>query len=241
MANFFSYLSWFQIVLLMVGLMSGILSIVREALLIHSPDKIGEKLLFWRCVWIAFIVSSGLLWAIEHHSNLALQAKLEQIAKPQFDVVLDQLLDTHATGSDITVVMIQMGIMNKGSDSAVTNYRVHYHSNTLDQDVPVIWLPPSEERAAFPKEYQTIDGDVPNMLYRGQSPIIRGSIVAGKLFIRIPGNRQFELSHGATLAVTVQDYLGDEFTGNMPTSGKFATILPFHTACDYCPDPNEKK
>jgi len=72
MANFFSHLSWFQIILFVVAFTSGILSLIREALLIHNPERINERALFWGCARIAFIVSAVLLWGTEHRNNLLL-------------------------------------------------------------------------------------------------------------------------------------------------------------------------
>src|SRR5437899_9165199 len=50
-------LSWLNFVVFWVAVMSGALSIFREAVQIFPPGRITKKLqksLFWRCVWIAF-------------------------------------------------------------------------------------------------------------------------------------------------------------------------------------------
>jgi hypothetical protein len=49
-----------------VTLMSGILSILRESLQIYRPSETQPRSLFWNCTVIAFIISAGILWAIEH-------------------------------------------------------------------------------------------------------------------------------------------------------------------------------
>ena len=97
MSDFFSYLSWFKIVLLVVAFMSGILSILREALLINN-EKINEKKLFWRSIWVGFILSSLTLWFTEHatvvdlHSQIAsLNGKLDELDKPQIQAWVDSL------------------------------------------------------------------------------------------------------------------------------------------------------
>jgi len=65
--------------------MSGILSIFREFLLFMAPEKVQEKPLFWACVRIAFVVSAGMAWWLEHRTSSERFAQLEQIehAKPR--------------------------------------------------------------------------------------------------------------------------------------------------------------
>lgn len=83
MVKFFSYFSWFQIVLLMVGLMSGILSLFREVYLIRNPEKTKDTNLLWRCLFIAYIISSFWLWIDEHTRAMTLQAQLDEQANPR--------------------------------------------------------------------------------------------------------------------------------------------------------------
>jgi hypothetical protein len=77
--------AWLQYILEMliwaVALMSGILSILREALAIFAPDKAPQRSLFWNCVIIAFIISAAILWEMEHKKVNDLTTKLEQKQK----------------------------------------------------------------------------------------------------------------------------------------------------------------
>ena len=159
----------------------------------------------------AFFVlgASFMTWKDQYELATQRQRELDRLAKPEFTLILSQFEDAYSSELGGTIVMIEMGIMNAGSDSAVSRWAVHYRSKTLDQDVPLIAFPPSEEKKAFPDEYQMFDTDVQDFRLRAMNPIVRGSIVPGKIFIELPGNRQTELSSGAIFTVTVEDYLSN--------------------------------
>ena len=74
--------SLFQIALLAVGLMSGILSIVRELLAMYEPIKYQEKSVFWNCIVIAFIVSAGILLYQGRRENQELRDQLVKLTVP---------------------------------------------------------------------------------------------------------------------------------------------------------------
>jgi hypothetical protein len=57
---------WLRIVGLVIALMSGALSLLRELYLVYNPNAIQPANLFWRSVWIAFILSSVTAWTTEY-------------------------------------------------------------------------------------------------------------------------------------------------------------------------------
>jgi hypothetical protein len=62
----------------MVSLMSGILSLARELYLMYLPPNQAEQIqksLFWRCVFISFILSAALAWWVEHKALVDEKAK----------------------------------------------------------------------------------------------------------------------------------------------------------------------
>jgi hypothetical protein len=178
----------------------------------------------------AFFVlgASFMTWKDQYELATQRQQELDRLAKPEFTVIFAQFEDAYSSDLKSTVVMLELGIMNSGSDSAATNWNVHYRSKTLDQDVPLVAFPSSEEKRAFPDEDQMFDLDVPDFRLRGLSPIVRGSIVAGKLFVEVPGNRQAELNNGAVITVSVEDYLGNSFKTDTTENKRYAGNLPFH-------------
>src|ERR1017187_441406 len=54
------------IVFLVVGLLSGVLAVVREVQLMYWPAKTTDKRAFWGFARIAFVIALILLWADEH-------------------------------------------------------------------------------------------------------------------------------------------------------------------------------
>jgi hypothetical protein len=66
------------IVLVVVGLLSGALALLREMQLMYFPPKAGERSVFWSWVRIAFIVAAVLLWWDEHSKVKQLSAAAPQ-------------------------------------------------------------------------------------------------------------------------------------------------------------------
>jgi hypothetical protein len=65
-----------KILVIVVALMSGVLSLVRELVGIYAPGKVPQASLFWRCTWIAFILSAAIVWYTEHKKVRELEQKL---------------------------------------------------------------------------------------------------------------------------------------------------------------------
>jgi hypothetical protein len=68
----------FTVVALVVALMSGILSLMREFLLFQYPNRFQEAPLFWACLRIAFGISLIFLWYEERQQRLALEKQLQK-------------------------------------------------------------------------------------------------------------------------------------------------------------------
>ena len=120
-----NYLSWLRIVPIMVGLMSGALSIVREYLLFAFPEKYKEASLFWASVRIAFILSAATAWIIEH--NL-LNKERERNQKPDLHgEILEVLIGPCVPNSDppmcASVVMLLVKAWNTVQMPEFTIYK----------------------------------------------------------------------------------------------------------------------
>jgi hypothetical protein len=74
-----------MLVVLVVTLMSGILSLVRELLAIYAPERVPPASLFWHCVWIAFIISAVVSWWNEHSQlndlKISTSKEIERLTK----------------------------------------------------------------------------------------------------------------------------------------------------------------
>lgn len=125
MYSFFSYLSWFQIALLMVSLMSGIFSLFREVVLIKNPEKARDTRLFWRCIFITFIIASVWFWISEHQQRLNLQKKLDTLTLPNLHGNFKMMVAQSSPNQATMEVIIQGGILNTGAPSIVNNWHLY--------------------------------------------------------------------------------------------------------------------
>lgn len=187
MSSFFSYFSWFEIVLLMVGLMSGILSLFREVVLIGDPEKAKDGHLFWRCVFIAFIISSAWLWISEHHQTLELQTKLNELTKPE--LVIDEhqsfVRSLNATDAEILVLM---RVTDLGAPTVIKHPEIivvtkgrEIHTQWLGVPVGPIGLQQPNGIVA------TVRPDQYLMTRAGENPIPHNGAAEGFIWARVAG------------------------------------------------------
>ena len=69
------------IILIVIGLLSGSLSGLRELQVMYAPAKATDKRVFWGWVRIAFVVAAVLLWWDEHSKVKQLPLDLNQRSK----------------------------------------------------------------------------------------------------------------------------------------------------------------
>ena len=116
------YLRYPLLVLLwVVALMSGILSIGRELLGIYRGNQVVPRTLFWNCVIIAFVISGGILWFLEHQRATAAEAKLEDLTKPKLGGRIIQATRLTPIEGELPLVLT-MKVWNRGADSIASGY-----------------------------------------------------------------------------------------------------------------------
>jgi hypothetical protein len=72
----------FALFILIVGLLSGVLSVMRDVQGMYWPSKVNERKTFWVWARIAFVVAAILLWADEHSKVGQLESELA-LDRPQ--------------------------------------------------------------------------------------------------------------------------------------------------------------
>jgi hypothetical protein len=204
MSPFFSYLSWFQIALLMVALMSGIFSLFREVVLINNPEKAKDGHLFWRCVFITFIISAIWLWVSEHQQTMDLRVKLDELTKPQFVIDANQVFAAPINGSD-AMILVMLHVTDLGAQSVIKEPKIILAVNGSDlsaqwlglPDRPIIIQQPNGVAATFPpNEYL--------MTKAGEKPIDRNGAAEGFIWFRVSGLKGTDFSR-ATVRGEIHD------------------------------------
>jgi hypothetical protein len=186
--------------------------------LLAGALEVGEKLNWWKVskkVFVVLVLALGFLvsifaaWQDEHRSNLAWQEKLQ----PHLEIDIADVMASYSSDSNETMLLIGMRIKNSGADSAAFGYKVHYRSDTVDQEPKVQYLVNGLTLAFSDGITFTMQGpEAINM--RSDKPIQRGGSFVGRLPVKIVGNVSKEVSDGQyDLSVTVTDYLGRESSG----------------------------
>lgn len=104
------------IVVWMVALMSGILSIAREAYGIFS-GTVPPRTLLWSCLWVAFVMSATVSWGIEHKKCRDERNK-SKIA-PDIEVQVSTMITRGMLGVGVTDLFIQLVLTLKAPSEVV--------------------------------------------------------------------------------------------------------------------------
>lgn len=247
MGDFFSYLSWLNIVLLAVALMSGILSIIREGILIYNPTKIDQKRIFWGCMRIAFIISALLLWGLEHQALIKSKHLYEETTVPD----LRSEIDASITGQIATTlkdgtkrlgpigILLYVNIRDLGADSIAEGYKLAVYDpqgiligegslQLLPEDFNVGSLKISNEDMLTAKSEET--------------PIPKGGAKKGYLFfvINVPNAAAIQ-QLGTRFVVTFNDVTGKSYSVDCVVSPRTLRSMPMWYPGTSLPEQRSRK
>jgi hypothetical protein len=170
----------------------------------------------WTAAVVCIVFASFRVWSAEHEKYLA---EVER-NKPQFILSFGQLFSREGPKSDVTWMMIQTTLLNRGAESVAIGWKAHYKSLTEEKDLEV---------TVFPEEikyFNIPDSDMMLVLKKSDLIIVkthtaikRGQIVSGLLLIDIPRNMFQEVSKGtAKVIISTEDYLGNRYNGEFKGS-----------------------
>jgi hypothetical protein len=197
-----------SLIVLMVAFMSGILSIIREAISIFYPAQAAPATLFWRCVWIAFILSAGTAWYLEHQKAEALANDLDA-SKPRFSGEIHYAYPFKL--ADKSAVLLAATINNTGFKSVARGWRLRYQSKYITLDsVPYERIPNELTVSGDPSGKSFIVRASDSLAERAVSkPIEKGDTVTGWLLFFLPEAKTDEIIvKGNEFTVSFSDYLG---------------------------------
>ncbi|MDQ1610203.1 MAG: hypothetical protein QOG00_134 [Pyrinomonadaceae bacterium] len=157
--------------------------------------------------------------------------------RPEFTLGLGQIYNAYSESEDKTKLLIEVEIRNTGAPSITTDWRIHYKSPTLDQDLRTVRFKNEAEPVVFPLSDDADTGIAFNSseainITTARTPIMRGVPAIGRVLVNVPGNKTSELQTGeAVITVTLHDYLKDrdysgQFKGRKGLPGEALQLLP---------------
>lgn len=113
-----------NILLWMVALMSGILSLARELLLIYRGEQVQQRSLFWNCVIIAFVISAGILYFLEHQRATEAETKLQDVMEQRPKLQGEFRFVITSQQQQETFALIAVTISNRGMPSIADGWQL---------------------------------------------------------------------------------------------------------------------
>jgi hypothetical protein len=212
MSAFLRYV--FQIFLLAVAIMSGILALLREALSIFAPQSALSRSLFWNCIIIAFIISATILWFQEHRKALSNKPKLNA----EFNV---SHVAPAGNEKEDSIIVITATITNTGAPSIVQHIKIEI--GTEEKLIRASFLPLPQEEIVLQGEDRTFTVKTKDELRSKclSQPIATGGAVNGWLFLLASGlRREIVFKEGTAVILKFDDVLGKRYSFKKVMSGE---------------------
>jgi hypothetical protein len=214
----------------MVALMSGILSLFREVFLINHPEKAANAYLFWRCVFIAFIVSAIWLWVAEHQQVLSLQTKLDALTLPSLKADINIAYGPIGKDNQDTMMTIAGLIKNSGAPTIVDQWRaeIRFDDGTvISGQIPLAPKPADVITSSDRDGKHTIQMSGADWWPRKtrSSPIVDGGGADGWMFVFFPVLAQDIHDKKATVVLYCRDINAKEWPFQYKLEGQTPAFL----------------
>jgi len=197
----------YRVVLLVVALMSGILSLVREGLQIADPSHYSQRPLFFACLRVACILAFSCLWFEERRARKSAESQFNS-KRPALDLQLATTVWTYDQARQVTAFFIGASLLNRGEPTVVLNWRATYRIGTSVEPMT---------RFHINGDYSVQIGNQELILNNAnllplrvlEQAIGRGQFIAGRVLLAIPGNRKAQVEAlQFSIDVECEDYLG---------------------------------
>lgn len=192
--------------------MSGILSLGRELLAIYKPKGVPKRSLFWSCLFIAFIISSGILWCIEHQkvNDLSNKSKLILQVNQFFILEYSTINESTIKGS---AVLVNVKVGNIGIPTIAEGWELSIKSDSININrLHPITIEDGYKIILEGKVTATFHKD--NILYeKTMIPIQKGSYIAGWLMYVIENVTPDKITN-ADKTIYARDIFGTEYSVN---------------------------
>lgn len=201
--------------------MSGILSILREAVAIFLPNQVPQRSLFWNCVIIAFVISAVILWVIEHTKKNKLEKELDR-SRPKLSAEIGLTVTAPAgANNESSLVIIMVTIKNTGAPSIASDFYLSVKSN--DNEAMGVFFPMSKGDVRLKSTdgqeifFNHPDDNLP--LKSGSQPIVTGGAVNGFCAVLIPNITHGEITSKGILVLKFKDVFGKDYVNEYDMAG----------------------
>jgi hypothetical protein len=178
------------VAVLVIALLSGALSVLREFLTMYYPSKLDEKKTFWAWSRIAFVVAAVLLWTNERHKVNQLQSRSSEahghvLITPQISInwvashprwpfkvgdIPQSIIDMTTVGRPFLTNVDVAGKFTLASVPSVANGKAFEEFLAKAEYVPAGTLPPNQHRY-FTYEAQKLQASDIDDLLKGKAAL----------------------------------------------------------------------
>ena len=216
-----------SVLLWVVALMSGGFSIFRELYGIYS-GTLPARSLFWSCVWIAFVVSAAILWAMEHKAKEEAEKKLTDL-RPKLNLNLESTIWIFDKDQNVTIFVLSAYLLNTGEPSVAMSWGAEYQIDDVVEKMTGFYLRDDGYKITIDDQVLTLTNDdllIPQVLTRR---LERGEGRLGRIIFSIPGDRTKQIAdHQFVITVTCHDFQGTPcFTAYKPSGVPLPTVMMF--------------
>jgi hypothetical protein len=151
--------------------------------------------------------------------NIENKKKVEQLSQPDFKLEVLRAISTYGGFGTDTFVSLATRIINRGTDSAILGWKVHYHSATFSGYARLAVLNKSLDLKLPNGSAFTLIPD--NALFTKTGPIVCGDFRSGDLNVLVTGDKTREVASGeAVFTVYVTDYMNHETSFEFKGTGQ---------------------
>ena len=164
------------------------------------------------------LISFFKTWQDQRILRISAEQELAHRFVPDFAFTLGQVMTQDQPDTNNTLVFLSAMIINRGFESAVPRWYVHYQSPTLDTDLPMVSFG-GQTLTIHTEGHSVFLPSSESLFVKTGSPISRGSMVIGRFPIMVPGLRGEEIGSGAAIiTVTITDYLDRSYTAKFTST-----------------------
>jgi hypothetical protein len=221
------------LVFTIIGVLSGIVWVVREGVMIYYPEQANRRYAFWAFVRIAFVIAVVMMWLNEHSKVTQLIKLYQETTMPKlegeiYQTITGQIAGTLKDGTQRlgpTGVLLVVSIRNRGADSIAEGYKLQVFdpNSNLIGNGSLQLIPP---RFSLGDINLTNEALLVNKTE--EIPIPKGGSRKGYLFFIVKDVDVGQLQNlGTKFVISFQDIAGKPYSAQAVVTHNTITTEPF--------------